>query len=143
MPAGRPTEYRPEYNELVYKLCLLGATDKEIADIIGVTEQTLNNWKERYPELFESIRNGKEIADAEIAKSLYHRAKGYEHPEDKIFYDKDKGPVIVPTIKHYPPEPLAVAYWLNNRRGRDWRQKQEVEVSGSMVMFAGDDNLED
>jgi hypothetical protein len=143
MPAGRPSKYKEEYNELVYKLCLLGAKDKEIADILEINEDTLNEWKKAYPELSESIKKGKEIADAEIAKSLYHRAKGYSHKEDKIFYDKDKGPVIVPTIKHYPPEPLAVAYWLNNRRGRDWRQKQEVEVSGSMVMFAGDDKLED
>jgi hypothetical protein len=143
MPAGRPSKYKEEYNELVYKLCLLGAKDKEIADILEINEDTLNEWKKAYPELSESIKKGKEIADAEIAKSLYHRAKGYSHEEDKIFYDKDKGPVIVPTIKHYPPEPLAVAYWLNNRRGRDWRQKQEIEHSGAVVVFGGDDKLED
>jgi hypothetical protein len=133
-PVGRPSKYKPEYCDQVYKLCLLGATDAQISDFIGISESTFNEWKKEYPLLSESIKDGKERADAEIAKSLYHRAKGYEHPEDKIFYDKDKGPIIVNTTKHYPPEPLAIAYWLNNRRGGQWKQKQEVEVSGEAVI---------
>jgi hypothetical protein len=32
MERGRPTKYKEEYNEQAYKLCLLGATDKELAD---------------------------------------------------------------------------------------------------------------
>jgi hypothetical protein len=129
MPGGRPTKYKPEYCDLVYKFCLLGATDAEISAFLEVNEDTLNEWKKVYPEFSESIKKGKEIADAEVAEKLYKRATGYSHPEDKIFLHNGE-PVIVPTVKHYPPEPLAVAYWLNNRRGRDWRQKQEVEVSG-------------
>ena len=37
--AGRPTEYKEEYNEQVYKLCLLGAKDKELADFFNVEEK--------------------------------------------------------------------------------------------------------
>lgn len=32
MAIGRPTKYRPEFAEQARKLCLLGATDKELAD---------------------------------------------------------------------------------------------------------------
>ena len=31
-------------------------------------------------ELAESLKSGKEIADATVAEKLYHRAIGYEHP---------------------------------------------------------------
>ena len=87
MPAGQPTKYDSKYAEQAYKLCLLGHTDKELADFFEVDESTINNWKNAHPEFFESIKAGKEVADAEIAVSLYHRAKGYSHPEDKIFND--------------------------------------------------------
>ena len=57
--AGRPTNYKKEYDEQAYKLCLLGATDKEMADFFNVKEQTINNWKKNHPSFFESIKRGK------------------------------------------------------------------------------------
>ena len=59
---GRPTEYKTEYNEQVYKLCLLGADDKRIADFFDIRESTLNLWKKKHPEFMEAIKDGKEKA---------------------------------------------------------------------------------
>jgi hypothetical protein len=119
---GRPTSYKEEYAELAYKFCLLGADDKDLARNFDVCEKTINNWKKEQPLFLQSIKNGKEVADAEIAHSLYHRAKGYTHPEDKIFNDNGT-PMIVPTVKHYPPDTTAAIFWLKNRRPEDWRDK--------------------
>jgi len=133
--AGRPTDYKTEYEEQAYKLCLLGATDKDMADFFGVCEATINNWKNEYPAFLESLKRGKIKADAEVAKSLYHRALGYEHPEDKIFCTN--GDVTtVETIKHYPPDTAAAFIWLKNRAG--WRDKQEVMHSFDWRKFAKD-----
>lgn len=129
MGAGRPTLYKTEYAEQAYKLCLLGAIDKQMADFFGVNEDTIHEWKKVYPEFSESIKNGKENADAVIAQSLFHRAKGYEHPEDKIFND-DGTPMIVPTIKHYPPDTTACIFWLKNRQPKVWRDKVDQEITG-------------
>ena len=125
---GRPTLYKKEYCEQAFKLCLLGAIDKELADFFGVEEQTVNNWKINYPEFFESIRDGKEKADANVAKSLYQKAIGYSHPEDKIF-NNDGVPLIVPTVKHYPPDTIAATFWLKNRKGTVWRDKVEQDIN--------------
>lgn len=65
-------------------------------------------------------------ADAVIAQKLFHRAKGYEHPEDKIFNDSGK-PLVVPTVKHYPPDTTAAIFWLKNRQPKKWRDKQEID----------------
>ena len=141
MPAGRPTKFKEEYPKLVYKLCLLGATDKEIADILGITESTFNNWKIEYPQLMESIKEGKAEADANVASRLYSRAMGYQHPEDKIFNDNGE-PLIVPTVKHYPPDPTAAIFWLKNRQPQKWRDKQEIDanISGGIeVSFTSPD----
>lgn len=127
---GRPTDYKAEYAEQAYKLCLLGHTDKELADFFEVAESTIYEWKKVHPEFSESITNGKEVADAEIAVSLYQRAKGYSHPEDKIFqYEGD--PVVVPTIKHYPPDTAAAFIWLKNRQKGKWRDTQQHELTGA------------
>jgi hypothetical protein len=124
---SRPTEYQDKYDKMAYKLCLLGSTDKQMADIFEVSEQTLNTWKQKHPSFLESLKKGKDLADAQVTKSLFQRARGYKHKEDKIFIDKGT-PIIVPTVKHYPPDTLACIYWLNNRQRDKW--KNTVEVDG-------------
>jgi len=125
---GRPTKYKAEYADQAYKLTLLGATDAQLADFFGVSEQTFNAWKKSHPGFLESITRGKDLADAEIAAALYHRAKGYSHPEDKIFNNNGQE-MVVPTIKHYPPDTQAASLWLRNRQPGRWRDKQQVEHS--------------
>lgn len=63
---GRKSAYQKEYANQALKLCLLGATDKELADFFSVSEQTLNKWKKDYPEFLESLKKGKNIADANV-----------------------------------------------------------------------------
>jgi hypothetical protein len=142
MTAGRPTLYKESYNEQVYKLCLLGATDKVIADFFDVEESTINNWKNEHEEFLESIKRGKVEADATIAEKLYNRAKGYDQKTDKIFQFQGE-PVIVPTVEHVASDTTAAIFWLKNRHPAKWRDKQDIELSGSMVMFNGEEELED
>ena len=123
---GRPSSYKEEYAEQGRKLCLLGATDGELADFFEVSEVTINAWKSKHPEFLKSLKAGKTQADAEVAEKLYHRALGYSHPEDKIFNDGGE-PLIVPTTKHYPPDTAAAFIWLKNRQGGRWKDKQEHE----------------
>lgn len=126
---GRPTKYRAAYAEQAFKLCLLGATDKEMADFFGVTEQTVNNWKGEHPRFFESLTRGKMRADAEVASSLYRRALGYSHPAVKINQYEGTA-VVTPYTEHYPPDTPAASLWLRNRRPEIWRDKVE-HVGGS------------
>lgn len=122
---GRPSKYDPEKTpEQAYKLCLLGATDKELADFFGVAESTLNKWKIDYPEFSEALNRGKVDADARVAQSLYHRALGYEHPDTDIRVVNGEI-VITPTIKRYPPDTAAAIFWLKNRQRGKWRDKIE------------------
>lgn len=119
---GRKTDYKEEYNDLAYKFCLLGSTDKQMAIFFDVVEKTLNNWKKIYPKFLQSLKDGKEKADAEIAKSLFHRAKGYSHPD--VHISNYKGEITITDItKHYPPDTAACMIWLKNRAG--WKDSRE------------------
>lgn len=124
---GRPTRYRKEFAEQVYKLCLLGATDEQLGDFFEVSVQTIHNWTEKHPEFLEARKKGKQIADANVAEALYHRALGYSHPEEKIF-QYEGGVVRAETVKQYPPDTAAAFIWLKNRAG--WRDKQDHEHTG-------------
>ena len=128
-PFGRPTAYRPEFAEQARKIALLGATDREMAGIFGVSEQTLNAWKKAHPDFLESLRMGKALADAEVADRLYKRALGYSHKAVKMF---NVGGEIVKEEydEHYPPDTPAASLWLRNRRPDLWRDKIEQQLSG-------------
>jgi hypothetical protein len=140
---GRPTSYKEEFSELAFKFCLLGATDVKLAEFFLVNVDTIYEWKRSVPEFSEALKRGREIADANVANSLYHRALGYSHPEDDIrTLSVGLGRseiVITPTIKHYPPDTGAAALWLKNRRPDLWRDRVEnvhQNPDGSPVDFS-------
>lgn len=133
---GRPSSFRAEYCEQAFKLCLLGATDADIADFFGVSETTVNNWKAAHPEFLESLKSGKREADATVAHSLYRRANGWEHDAVKIVADAKTGDsLLVPYVEHYPGDTTAQIFWLKNRRPDLWRDKQNIEHSGELPVL--------
>jgi hypothetical protein len=134
---GRPTKYKEEYDLQAYKLCLLGHTDKELANFFEVDESTINNWKVDYPNFFESIKKGKEIADADVTDSLFKRATGYNAPDTDI--KMFEGQIIkTDLVKHYPPDPTAMIFWLKNRQPKKWRDKQEVDNNVNITQIGLD-----
>jgi hypothetical protein len=130
---GAPTLYRPELAELARRLALLGATDQEMADALGIDQVTLDRWKMKHKEFCTAIEHGKIQADAEIAESLYNRARGYKHEAAKIFMPAGaEAPVYAPYTAHYPPDTQAISLWLRNRQPAKWRDRQEVNHTGTI-----------
>ena len=128
---GRPTKYKKEYNKQAEKICVLGATDEFLADYFEVDVSTIGNWKNNHPSFLESIKKGKIEADLKVADSLYNRAIGYSHPEQKVF--NNQGEILThDTTKHYAPDPTALIFWLKNRQPKQWRDKQELDVNATV-----------
>lgn len=128
---GQPTKFTPAMIEQARMLCEEGFTDVKLAKFFGVTEQTINNWKIKHPSFFESLKAGKDAADTEVEKSLFHRARGYSHPDSHV--SNFQGSITVtPITKHYPPDTTACIFWLKNRKPAEWRDKQEIEHSGNV-----------
>ena len=122
---GRPSQKDNLDLAQLERLVSLGLTDEQLAYTFGVSRQTIENWK-KSPEILLHLKKGKEVADQMVERSLFERANGYSHPEDKIMQYEGK-PIIVPTTKHYPPDTLAAIFWLKNRKPKDWRDRQEIE----------------
>lgn len=138
-PGGRPTKYKQEYVEQVRKLCVLGATDVEIADFFKVSIPTIYSWANRNAEFLNALKAGKDAADDRVERSLYHKATGYTFESEKVF--QYEGQIVrAATREHVPPSDTAAIFWLKNRRKAEWRDKQELEHTGGItVQITSDD----
>jgi len=79
-----------------------GLTDEQIAKNIGIGERTLYEWKEKYPQISQSLKKGKEVVDYEVENALLSSALG--------------------------GNTTAQIFWLKNRRPDKWRDKQKEET---------------
>ena len=141
---GNPHFYQKKFDQQAYKLALIGLNDKQIADVIGVYEGTLNYWKKHKTGFKECLQRGKTQADANVAKALYQRAIGYQHPETHVMPNKIKEygldsvtgkryiicernePLLVPLIKYYPPDSFACLKWLALRQRELWSETHTI-----------------
>ena len=138
--AGRKGHYTDEMPKRVFNLCLLGLTDKQIADAIGIKPNVYYYWKQHRPQFAKAIYEGRLEADAKVAKALYQKAIGYSHRDTVILTNRvteydEKGkavrsynePLIVPIVKHYPPDAYAANKWLSIRQREYWADVTKSE----------------
>ena len=119
-PNGRPTAYRPDFCEQARKYCLLGATNDQLADFLGVSPSTIDNWIASRRDFEAAVKSGRVIADAKVARGLYVRAVGYDRKvEREVLLGGELKPVT--TTVHYPANVQACIFWLRNRRRQTWR----------------------
>ena len=92
-----------------------GLTDDEIAHNMGISRSTLYEWRKKYSDISDTLKEGKDSADYEIENALFNSAKS--------------GNVT------------AMIFWLKNRRPNKWRERVEesLEVSRSESVVIEDD----
>lgn len=83
-----------------------GLTDEQLAEKIGITATTLYDWKNRFPEISEALKRGKEVVDYEVENALLNKALG--------------------------GDTTAQIFWLKNRRPDKWRDKPIEKTSEDM-----------
>jgi hypothetical protein len=134
---GRPTLYRPEYDEEAHDHCLLGATNAGLADLFGVAPRTIDNWIANIPEFAKAVREGRAVADARVARSLYERAVGYRHTVERTVLHRGEERKLTNTVQ-YPPDTQACIFWLRNRRRENWsvREAARPEEADSETLIA-------
>jgi transposase-like protein len=140
-----------EQLEMAHKLDIVegwardGATDKEMMEALGISNQTFYNWKRLHPEFAEAIRKGKEIIDRQVETALFKRANGFRFTEvtEERQYNERTGEYelieVKRVTKEVPPDATSAIFWLKNRKPKEWRDKQEIEHSGEMAITFVDD----
>ena len=80
-----------------------GATEKQIAEALGISQNTLINMKNQYGDVSEALRKGKEIVDYAVENALLRKALS--------------------------GDTSAMLFWLKNRRPDKWRDLKEVNAN--------------
>jgi hypothetical protein len=124
----RGSTYRAEYARQAKAACKLGASNTDLAALFDKSRRTIDNWLVQYPSFAKAVKLGRKMADGRVTGSLYQRAMGYDYEAEEI--KVVEGQVVrVPVMKHVPPDPVCLQFWLTNREPDRWRNRQEVAVS--------------
>lgn len=125
-----------------------GLTDEQIAHNIGIQRTTLYDWKNKYPDISDTLKKGKEVIDRQVENALLKRALGYDFDEqtfetvtiyrtEKRIENGEEVEIKIPetkeimtkrVTKQVSPDTTAQIFWLKNRKPKDWRDKTEVAV---------------
>ena len=124
----KPRAYLEIMVNQVYLCALLGATDKEIAEVIGVDINTFDYFKRTKADFARALKRGKMEADSKVAEALYKRACGFEMEEMDIRMYKGKI-IKTPYMKKYPPDSWAAVKWLTIRQRSHWT---DIKVSETL-----------
>lgn len=134
-----PKIYDPiKFPQAAHVLCKEhGFTKAQLAEVFGVTVQTLQGWINRYDEFQAAVLCGMDEFDSNVVeRKLLERATGYEYQERviSVTHDKAGNPHQNETIsiKKQPADVKAATFWLTNRRKERWKQESSVNtiVSG-------------
>ena len=127
---GRPSKIDKltQNKKAIDKMLQLGATMVDIAEFLEVDEATIYNWQNKYPKYFESLKDWKDIADGIVEQTLYQKAKGGIVVDERIV-NPDGSETI--KYKRIPPDTTAQIFWLKNRQSKRWRDRQDIDLSGS------------
>jgi transposase len=109
-PVGRPTAYRPEYVEQLETFCAEGYSLTAFAGEIGVDRDTITEWAKVHPEFSLAVKRAKAA-----------RARWWEERAREIAEKGGSG-----------GQSTMVIFGLKNHAPEDYREKQEIEHSGSV-----------
>ena len=113
-----------------------GLTDEQIANNIGIKRQTLYTWKNKYDDISDALKRGKEIVDIEVENAMFKSAIGFEYDEEvlvKVRKPNGEEEIKIKKFKRYAqPNTTAQIFWLKNRKPTEWRDRKETEISGNI-----------
>ena len=134
-------EYVQPYIPKIIEWVKSGATEEEICKALGIAKSTFNDYKNKYSELSDALRAGRQNVVLDIKAALLKRALGFEY-EEKKGVKKGNELANVEVYKRYmPPDTTAAAMLLRNYDS-EWRDKdnittdlkqQEIELRRAMA----------
>ena len=106
-----------------------GYTYQDIANKIGISTKALTSWRQKFEEIDEALKQGREIIDYKVENALLKSALGYKTKEVKVTTTIRKG-VLIETIKEttdkeQAPNVSAIQCWLYNRLPHKWKKNRD------------------
>lgn len=101
-----------------------GATEKQIADNLGVSYSTFNKYKAENSDFSEFLKNGRKSLVLKLRGALVKKAMGFEYTETKKYSKRDPdgnvSQYVEETTKTALPDVAALNLCLKNYDPEDW-----------------------
>ncbi len=128
---GRPSNYPALDHEMVLRFAQQGLTNEQIYGLLGIGKTAFYDYLKEYPEFANALKAGQSNGIEFAKRTLFQRATGYSHPEEKIFCH-DGQIVRTQTIKHYAPDTTALIFYLINKAGGEYKDTRHIQASGGV-----------
>lgn len=124
-------------------LSLSGASEKDIAEFIGISQKTLTKYKHENVEFKDAVEQ-KKNSDALVIKAFFKRACGYVAEEETTEFKGKKSPegemldelvVKKKTKKDVPPDLNAIKWWLENSCPQQSVEAEEITLEEAREMI--------
>ena len=90
-----------------------GLADKEIIHNMGIKKSAFYNWKKRFPQFAEALKEGKDVPDRKVENALYKKA--------------------------LEGDTTAIVFWLKCRKPDQWRERKDISLEGQVPVVLVDD----
>jgi hypothetical protein len=129
------SRYMKAFDRRAHGYALLGHTNAEIAELLGIDADTFNAWAVEHPSLNKALHSARYDAHVALVKAMHRNAKGFRHRETKLHV---VGGEVKKTeiTKAYAPNQQAAQFLLTNRLGAQWQDRKAVEHSGNVSLSA-------
>jgi len=112
--------------------CQEGLTNEQMCEKLGIHPASWYEYANKYPIFSELITWGKSVTNTRVENSLLKAAMGYEYQEIKTVVEEDKNGKkrtrIEKVMRHMPPNPTAMVFWLKNRAPNEWNDRREIII---------------
>jgi len=116
-------------------MCLLGASDADLAEAFNVDQAQIARWRVDYPPFDKAINASREGADVRVVRSAFRRTQGYKVKE-RAKVTGPNGVQVIEKERYIPPSDAMITLWLTNRQGKRWRDRKVVEEGSHVDLVA-------
>lgn len=150
--AGRYSKYdthvKPHFDR-IEKWLNNGASERQVAEALGISYATFNNYKRDYKELRELCEKPRVGVILDLRSALIQKALGMKVERKKIYSKKDEDGNEVKytevSIDELPPDVAAINLALKNYDRHNWAndpqslaiKREELELKKELSEFKG------
>jgi len=117
-----------------------GATDKTIAENIGICQATFIKWKKTHEKFSLVFKLGRNLAMRDLENAMFKTATGYYVEEDAL----DRNGNVVSVKRYIAPAPQTQMWLSKNWDSANYKDKRDMNIEGAIpVILSGDDELKD
>lgn len=128
---------------LVTGWCRRGLTKEQIAENLGISVPSFDNYVKRYEEFADAVAEGADECEIHIENALVKRALGYSYKEvtreRKLVVNPETGEqeykmVVTKSVtKHVVPDVGAQQYYLEHRAPKRWEKVPSAYIDSVQI----------